>query len=554
MPFVLLMLGVVTLAVALGSKKTPGGEPRTYMLDTSLPPPLRDQVLAALASERDPAKLEAFAAAMQTQFPIAASQLRARAQELRAAGAPSGPAIPFPVPVPNAAPVPVPVPSIPIPIPSAPSIPFPVPPPPAQPQAPAAPPPAPLPPSQPPMPGLDPGMPPEVAQAVTAALTTENDPAKLRSFAASLAPRFPIAAGLLNAKANALSLFQPPSPLPPPQPAPAPTPVGPAPVPTAPIAPEAASGFAIVTTQDPPPLGDLRVFDRPNGTQIGGVEKNGTVAVLGVVQDGQTPWARIAWAGGPRLKATSGFVRQQFLRSVAAPAPPAAPFQPFPSPSPAPFPGGAPSLPPGAGAVLAVVTTQDPPPLGDLRVFDRPNGTQIGGAEKNGTVAVLGTNQDGQNQWARIAWAGGPRQRAVTGFVRQQFLRPLDTPLAPSSLQLPPGLPPALPLPPGLPAVPTLPTFVTTSAAQPRPATATAPATSGATYVTKPGDFPIKIAQQLTGDGNRWKELVAANSPPKKLAPNGTFAQLLPGEILKLPASWSSPAAASKGATSNAHA
>ena len=552
MPFVLLMLGVVTLAVALGSKKTApggGGEPRTYMLDSSLPPPLRDQVLAALANERDPAKLEAFAAALQTQFPIAASQLRARAQELRAAGAPSGPAAPFPFP--NAAPVPVPFPSIPFPS---------VPPTPAQPQSPGAPPPA-APSPAPPIPipgfGLDPGMPPDVAQAVTTALATETDPAKLRNFAASLTPRFPIAAGMLNAKANALSLFQPPSPAPQPQP----TPVGPAPepvVPVAPIAPGGASGLAIVTTQDPPPLGDLKVFDRPNGTQIGGAEKNGTVAVLGTVQDGQTSWARIAWAGGPRHRAATGFVRQQFLRPAGAPAAPGVfPF-PFPFPSPPPSPTPAPAAPflPSGGSPLAIITTQDPPPLGDLRVFDRPNGAQIGGAEKNGTVAVLGTVQDGQTSWSRIAWAGGARHKAVTGFVRQQFLRPVETPLAPSALPLPPGVPAAPALPSGIPGLPSfplpaLPTFVM-SANSPRPAPA---GSAGATYVVKPGDFPIKIAQRLVGDGNRWKELVAANSPPKKLAPNGTFAQLLPGEILKLPASWAaSPSATSKGVTSNANA
>jgi nucleoid-associated protein YgaU len=153
-----------------------------------------------------------------------------------------------------------------------------------------------------------------------------------------------------------------------------------------------------------------------------------------------------------------------------------------------------------------------------LKVFDRPDGTQIGGAEKNGTVAVLAWNFDGQNQWARVAWAGGTRWKAVTGFVRQRFLRPVAS--APS-------------LPQGFPQLPLGPQLIM-SANQPlKPPT-------GGTYVVKSGDFPIKIAQKLTGDGNRWKELIAAN-PSKKVAPNGTFAQLMPGEILNLPASWSKP-------------
>src|SRR5262249_12613813 len=131
--------------------------------------------------------------------------------------------------------------------------------------------------------GFDPGMPPDIAQAVTNALATETDPQKLRGFAATLSPKYPIAAGLLVAKANALALIQPPAPQP--SPFPVPTPVGP--VPNAPSSP----AFATVTTSDPPPLGDLKVFDAPNGKQVGGAEKNGTVGVLAWNVDGQNQWA-----------------------------------------------------------------------------------------------------------------------------------------------------------------------------------------------------------------------------------------------------------------------
>ena len=62
---------------------------------------------------------------------------------------------------------------------------------------------------------------------------------------------------------------------------------------------------------------------------------------------------------------------------------------------------------------------------------------------------------------------------------------------------------------------------------------------TGGTYTVLPGDFPIKIAQKLTGNGNRWHELIAAN-PNKKTGADGNFVTLLPGDVLKLPASWSS--------------
>jgi hypothetical protein len=51
---------------------------------------------------------------------------------------------------------------------------------------------------------LDPGMPPEVESAVLGALMSEQDPAKLQAFAIELQLFYPLAAGLLAGKANAL--------------------------------------------------------------------------------------------------------------------------------------------------------------------------------------------------------------------------------------------------------------------------------------------------------------------------------------------------------------
>jgi hypothetical protein len=70
----------------------------------------------------------------------------------------------------------------------------------------------------------------------------------------------------------------------------------------------------------------------------------------------------------------------------------------------------------------AVVTTHDEPPSGDLIIRDAPSAsaTQIGGAEKDGTVIVLDSSDA---TFARIQWGGGSRLPAATGFARKAFLK-----------------------------------------------------------------------------------------------------------------------------------
>jgi nucleoid-associated protein YgaU len=78
------------------------------------------------------------------------------------------------------------------------------------------------------------------------------------------------------------------------------------------------------------------------------------------------------------------------------------------------------------------------------------------------------------------------------------------------------------------------------------------------TYVVQKGDNPWGIAQKITGNGNRYPELVKANSKPygsKTVVPvldankqwqgKYTFTSLGAGEVLKLPATWVSAAPAS---------
>lgn len=280
MPFVLFLLGAAAVAlVASQAKAKPKNGGRTYTLDASLPPQLRQQVLAALATEKDPGKLLAFAAQCATAgYPLAAAALTQRAVEL--GGVPQPLPQPSPQPGPQPAPQPGPVnPVDPGMLPDPPrsqvlaaltmgtdpnaldvlaqqmdeqgytyaaqalrlkeaalrSMPSPPPSPQPTPVVPPGPSPQPQPAPQPgpaPQPNpfsLDPNMPPQMQSAVLGALTTEQDPNKLQAFAQEIQGTYPIAAGLLIAKANALRAVQPqpgpqPTPLVPPGPGPLPGP------------------------------------------------------------------------------------------------------------------------------------------------------------------------------------------------------------------------------------------------------------------------------------------------------------------------------------------
>lgn len=60
---------------------------------------------------------------------------------------------------------------------------------------------------------------------------------------------------------------------------------------------------------------------------------------------------------------------------------------------------------------------------------------------------------------------------------------------------------------------------------------------NGRVYVVEAGDSPWKIAEALTGNGNNWKQLVAAN-PDKPRASNGSFKQFFAGMRLNVPQAW----------------
>ncbi len=60
---------------------------------------------------------------------------------------------------------------------------------------------------------------------------------------------------------------------------------------------------------------------------------------------------------------------------------------------------------------------------------------------------------------------------------------------------------------------------------------------TGTKYIVEKGDSPFKIAQKLTGNGNRWTELKALNKDKKPDITKNVWV----GEVLNLPASWQKP-------------
>lgn len=85
-----------------------------------------------------------------------------------------------------------------------------------------------------------------------------------------------------------------------------------------------------------------------------------------------------------------------------------------------------------AGVVLARVTTGDPPPDGDLTIRTGPSdsspqvdGAGVGGAEKDGIVAVL--NLSASPDYSEVIWPGGARRGPARGFAHRRFLTILDT-------------------------------------------------------------------------------------------------------------------------------
>lgn len=118
---------------------------------------------------------------------------------------------------------------------------------------------------------------------------------------------------------------------------------------------------------------------------------------------------------------------------AAAPAtsPAAAPPPGVPAPPPAPpKPAAAPAAPPpkSSDPTKATVTTNDPPPMGDLNLMNGPSNSsgQKGGIDKGMTVDVLTWNAgtaDGFT-WSYVRAPAGKNRAGGTGYVKQKYLKP----------------------------------------------------------------------------------------------------------------------------------
>ncbi len=226
-------------------------------LDPGMPPDVAQAVMNELIGDNDPAKLQAFAQQIQGQYPLAANLLASKASTILAL---QQPPLPSPQPMPGPQPAPIVPPDVPVLTASTYTVqdgdypwkiatkmtghgarwPELVAANPSKPRAkdgnfatllpgekltlpsvwsanaPVIAPQPSLPPTIAPAPGspadsiaLDANIPPDVAASVRNALNTGTDASQVHGFATAIASKYPKAAELLNAKANALSSFGP---------------------------------------------------------------------------------------------------------------------------------------------------------------------------------------------------------------------------------------------------------------------------------------------------------------------------------------------------------
>lgn len=381
---------------------------------------------------------------------------------------------------------------------------------------------------------LDRAMPQALVEQVLSAVTTEMDPAKLEAFAAALEGQYPLAANVLRTRAAALRALPPvlppprvtpppaqvPAPPPPPawpqpplagpvvpppvQPAPAPAPVvvtPPAPAP-GPVVPPAPTAQPALPPAPPPPaaasvldpiaqaLGipaEIQTLPEPLRSQVMAQLAMGTDVAAMEALAAQLAPTHPALAKALRLRAEA---LKPLSPASAVPAPPP-PFVPgvLVPPAPAPATPSASPFPVPPGLDLGI------PPDVALAV-----------------AKALATETDPANL------------RGFAASIRARY------PLAAALLEaraatLAPKPAPAKPTQPGPAPVPP------------------PPVPAGGSYVVRAGDNPSSIAQKLTGNAGRWRELVGAN-PQKPRSKDGNFATLSAGERINLPASWGSSAGA----------
>lgn len=264
----------------------------------------------------------------------------------------------------------------------------------------------------------DPGMPLATQQAVTTALQSETDPAKLQAFAQSLLPDFPIAAGQLNAKAAQIlagqhpavtpAVVTPSTPVAPSIPVSLPTAQNPMAIPG--VFPNPGSLARVSTQTDP-----LNVRDQPTTSSnvIGQLQKGSTVTITGGPESGpgsSSGWVHVqqgnlqGWASLDFLSDASGQAAADALNQAISAVVPSS--------------GG------GSFPTQAVVVTESTP----LNIRSQPNKTApiIGQAPKGSLVTITSApvpgdhSQDSGGGWAPVI--AGTIDHPGRGFASMTFL------------------------------------------------------------------------------------------------------------------------------------
>ncbi len=151
------------------------------------------------------------------------------------------------------------------------------------------------------------------------------------------------------------------------------------------------------------------------------------------------------------------------------------------------------------------------------------------------TKRVLGASQEGR--WRELVKANSPPKAvdAKTGnFKILNIGEKLKVPANwPNSPHFTFGTGAPVPVP--TPAV-----ITTTATPVPPPVTPAPQAPVRRVVTVLKGEGPFQITNRVLGasQAGRWKELVKANSPPKKVGKDGNFTNLQPGEKLVIPESW----------------
>lgn len=130
-----------------------------------------------------------------------------------------------------------------------------------------------------------------------------------------------------------------------------------------------------------------------------------------------------------KTAAPSGTAPAPAASAAAAPAASPPPGVPAPAAA-APVPSAAPAAPPpkSTDPTKATVTTNDPPPGGDLNLMNGPSNSsgQKGGIDKNMVVDVItwnAGNADGFT-WSYVRAPAGKNRAGGTGYVKQKYLKP----------------------------------------------------------------------------------------------------------------------------------